>query len=108
MLNHLHFGREGFNVLPLVFVDVASDIVGQAVLARDAVVVDDDHLFEEIGRSSRQYGLDADGDPIVRFVLTRHDDTDGGEHGFVEAIVAAHGVEEGFDAFALVHVPAFS
>lgn len=74
------------------------------MLARNAVVVDDDDFLEEVGRRAGENALDGDGDPLVGFVLGGHDDGDGGEHGFVEAVVAAEGVEEVFDAVAFVDV----
>ena len=102
MLDDLDFGTQGFDPIEFGFVDIPADVGGKVVMAGDAVVVDDDDLHEEFGGGAREDGLDGDGDPVVGFVLGGHDDGDGGEEGVVEAVVAAHGVEEVFDSFALV------
>jgi len=104
VLYDFDFGGQGFQGFEFGFVDVPSYVGGEVVLARNAVVVDDDDFLEEFGRRAGENALDGDGDPFVGFVLGGHDDGDGGEHGFVEAVVAAEGVEEVFDAVAFVDV----
>mmetsp|Transcript_26697 Transcript_26697/g.48397 ORF Transcript_26697/g.48397 Transcript_26697/m.48397 type:complete len:479 (+) Transcript_26697:2044-3480(+) len=102
VLDHLHLGTQGFYVVPFALVYVLANVGGKIVVARDAVVVHDDHVHQQCRGSARQYRLHRKAHPIVRFVLRRHDDADRGHGGFVEAVMATHGIVEVFDSDALV------
>mmetsp|Transcript_35626 Transcript_35626/g.80002 ORF Transcript_35626/g.80002 Transcript_35626/m.80002 type:complete len:219 (-) Transcript_35626:577-1233(-) len=101
----LHLRRQRLDVIPLGLVDVLSDVLGKVMLSRNAVVVHDDDLHEQVGRSPRKDGLDRDGNPVLGLILSRHDYRHRRYHSLVESVMVAYWIEEVLHSSPLVQRP---